>query len=253
MCYKLHLPLTCSPDVIYKGTIGHHGCILFKSLWLFLFLRRKIFSLGLWIITGCSRLSPCIIDYMNDHPPFEHKYLWKMKIPLKIKIFMWLLNRRVILTKDNLMKRNWHGCTKCAFCNHDETIEHLFISCPFVIKIWRLLHFTFNISPPASLSHMLGGWLHGVHKHDRRRIRIGTCAFFWAVWNCRNDAIFNKVQNIHFLQVVHKAIYLISSWSLLLPQDQRHFMEAGCNRLLPLVRDILSSNGWQHDFRICAS
>ena len=35
------------------------------------------------------------------------KHLWKVKIPLKIKIFVWYLKRSVILTKDNLAKWNW--------------------------------------------------------------------------------------------------------------------------------------------------
>ena len=30
-------------------------------------------------------------DYMNEHTMFLAKYLWKLKVPLKIKIFMWLL------------------------------------------------------------------------------------------------------------------------------------------------------------------
>jgi hypothetical protein len=33
-----------------------------------------------------------------------HKYLWKMKVPLKINIFMWFVHRKEILTKDNLVK-----------------------------------------------------------------------------------------------------------------------------------------------------
>jgi len=33
---------------------------------------------------------------------------WKAKIPLKIKIFIWLLEE-AILTKDNLCKRKWKG------------------------------------------------------------------------------------------------------------------------------------------------
>ncbi|EMS60311.1 Aminoacylase-1 [Triticum urartu] len=37
------------------------------------------------------------------------KKIWKMKISLKNKIFAWYLHRRVILTKDNLIRRNWHG------------------------------------------------------------------------------------------------------------------------------------------------
>jgi hypothetical protein len=32
--------------------------------------------------------------------------LWKLKIPLKIKIFMWYLKRGMVLTKDNLARQN---------------------------------------------------------------------------------------------------------------------------------------------------
>ncbi|WVZ93022.1 hypothetical protein U9M48_039045 [Paspalum notatum var. saurae] len=37
------------------------------------------------------------------------KKLWKLKLPLKIKIFVWFLTKGVFLTKDNLKKRNWNG------------------------------------------------------------------------------------------------------------------------------------------------
>lgn len=33
-------------------------------------------------------------------------FFWEIKIPLKMKIFLWYLKRRVVLTKDNLLKRN---------------------------------------------------------------------------------------------------------------------------------------------------
>jgi hypothetical protein len=39
-------------------------------------------------------------------PVDKNKKIWKMKIPLKIKIFGWYLCRGVIQTKDNLVKRN---------------------------------------------------------------------------------------------------------------------------------------------------
>jgi hypothetical protein len=64
----------------------------------------------------------------SDIPVDNNKKIWKMKIPLKIKIFGWYLRRGVILTKDNLVKRNWHGNSRCVFCHQDETIKHLFSS-----------------------------------------------------------------------------------------------------------------------------
>jgi hypothetical protein len=48
-------------------------------------------------------------------PVYDNKKIWKMKIPLKNKIFTWYLRRGVILTKDNLIKRNWHGSKTCFF------------------------------------------------------------------------------------------------------------------------------------------
>jgi len=33
-----------------------------------------------------------------------NKRLWKAKIPLKIKLFMWLVSENAILTKNNLVK-----------------------------------------------------------------------------------------------------------------------------------------------------
>jgi hypothetical protein len=33
---------------------------------------------------------------------------------------MWLVNQNTILTKDNLVKRNWQGDYQSSFCNLDE-------------------------------------------------------------------------------------------------------------------------------------
>jgi hypothetical protein len=43
---------------------------------------------------------------------------------------MWFLSNKVLLTKYNLAKRWWNGCTKCVFRGELETIEHLFINFP---------------------------------------------------------------------------------------------------------------------------
>jgi hypothetical protein len=63
---------------------------------------------------------------------------WKAKIPLKIKIFLWYLKTGIVLTKDNLVKRQWKGCTKCYFCTKQETIQHLFFDCPMTRLMWGL-------------------------------------------------------------------------------------------------------------------
>ena len=49
-------------------------------------------------------------DHLTRDESFEPlKFIWKAKIPQKIKIFMWLIHNNAILTRDNLIKRKWPG------------------------------------------------------------------------------------------------------------------------------------------------
>jgi hypothetical protein len=116
-----------------------------------------------------------------------------MKIPLKIKVYLWFLNKKVFLTNDNLSKRDRKGCTKCCFCDSLETVKHLFISCPFARITWCMIYFTFNIPPPTNVTNMFGNWLNnGVDKNDKGRIRIDVSALYWSIWNYKNDIGFNR-------------------------------------------------------------
>jgi zinc-binding in reverse transcriptase len=61
---------------------------------------------------------------------------WVLPIPLKVKVFMWLVCHNRILTKDNLHKRGWDGNLQFIFCSENETVSHLFVTCGWVTQIW---------------------------------------------------------------------------------------------------------------------
>ena len=84
----------------------------------------------------------------------EGKEIWKLKIPLKIKIFLWFFQRWILLTKDNLAKKNWTESQKCCECNGNETIEHLFLHCPYARMVWRIIFYATGLTPPRSIRHM---------------------------------------------------------------------------------------------------
>lgn len=85
---------------------------------------------------------------------------------------MWFLHKKVILTKDKLVKHNWQGCVKCCFCYQEETIQHLFISCPFTRMIWRIVYMAFNIRQPSNITNLFGNWLNGVAKKEKSHIEF---------------------------------------------------------------------------------
>ena len=136
---------------------------------------------------------------MNQNVPFHNIIIWKLKLPLKIKIFFWYLQRGVILTKDNLAKRNWIGSQKCCYCNSNETIQHLFFDCPHAKVIWRVVQVATGISQPRSLAHMAGDWLSWAKPSEKKIILAGSAALIWAIWHCRNDIYFNNVKYNSFL------------------------------------------------------
>uniref|UniRef100_A0A453MRN1 Reverse transcriptase zinc-binding domain-containing protein n=1 Tax=Aegilops tauschii subsp. strangulata TaxID=200361 RepID=A0A453MRN1_AEGTS len=49
------------------------------------------------------------LDLIDSGPLSRSLHIWKIKVPLRIKIFMWFVHKGVILIKDNLLKRSWIG------------------------------------------------------------------------------------------------------------------------------------------------
>jgi hypothetical protein len=85
---------------------------------------------------------------INNGMVERNKVLWRLKVPLKIKKIMWYMYKEVVLTKDNLDRRNWQGSKQCSFCLKDESIQHLFYDCYYARFLWGLVHISFGISPP---------------------------------------------------------------------------------------------------------
>ena len=69
--------------------------------------------------------------------------MWKLRLPLKIKFFLWYLKKGVLLTRDNLINRKWKGESKCCFCIKNESIEHLFFDCHVAKFAWNAVFFFF--------------------------------------------------------------------------------------------------------------
>ena len=75
---------------------------------------------------------------INNHgvkPVFVHA-VWKLKIPPRVQIFLWLLSKNKLLTRDNLAKRRNVDDKTCVFCSEPESIYHLFFECRVVKRLW---------------------------------------------------------------------------------------------------------------------
>jgi hypothetical protein len=114
---------------------------------------------------------------MNGHTRFLCKYLWKLKIPLNIKIFMWFLHRKDLLTKDNLARRNWNGCKKCFFTQRRPLSIYFFHD--LLLASFGTLCISLMVYPHQPISQICLGM--GC---------IGVSTLCWLIWNFRNNIAF---------------------------------------------------------------
>ena len=180
-----------------------------------------------------------------------NKPLWKLKIPLKVKVFIWLLHRGVILTKDNLAKRNWNGSKQCCYCSAEETIAHLFFDCHLARLVWRIIHTTFGIHRPRSITHMFGSWLFGTKGKHKNMLYTGVSALCWAFWLCRNDIVFHYVKKQTGLQILFRATHLIMTWVILHKEEDRDTIVAVCRALKSTAIEIFARHRWQFRNSLC--
>jgi hypothetical protein len=180
---------------------------------------------------------------IDTHPPFQHKKIWKLRLPLKIKKILWFLQNGVVLTKDNLAKKNWKGSQKCVCCKMNETIQHLFIQCPLAKMFWRFIFYATNLNQPRSINHMFGNWHNNEHKEIKQLIWVGVTAICWAIWECRNDIVFKKTKFNSILQVIFKGAYWLRFWAQLQREEQAKDILIAMNKKLEVIALQIANGG----------
>lgn len=88
------------------------------------------------------------------------KTIWSVRCPLKIRVFLWLIEKNVLLTWDNLQRRGWVGPSICTLCgNEEETIEHITLRCDSVRSLW-LLCTDYSPAPSPHNANVTSTWEH---------------------------------------------------------------------------------------------
>ncbi len=132
--------------------------------------------------------------FLQDSGVIDERFahLWKLNLPLKVKIFVWLVLRRRMLTADLLLKRGWNGNGNCALClGANETADHLFAGCAFTNSLLESL-----VLRKAAVRTSTGvSQLWGVserHSGALSRSELSSiAATWWFVWLERNRRRFD--------------------------------------------------------------
>jgi len=107
-----------------------------------------------------------------------------------VQIFLWLLSKNRLLTRDNLAKRREVNDPSCLFCSENESIVHLFFDCCVATNVWQYISDLLNVNIRKDFESVAALWLAN-KKH--LITNIVSFAVLWVLWKLRNLLCFQGV------------------------------------------------------------
>jgi hypothetical protein len=65
--------------------------------------------------------------------------IWRAKLPLKVKIFLWQVCNDKIQSAEQLKAKNWNGPLECKLCGEVESTSHIFLECAVAMFSWKVV------------------------------------------------------------------------------------------------------------------
>ncbi|KAL4309434.1 hypothetical protein GQ457_01G012280 [Hibiscus cannabinus] len=125
-----------------------------------------------------KRLTELLESAYIEVPVFDFDKIWKIRVPPKVKSFLWMLKLNNIPTKGFLLERGIHLQSlkeECPWCDLSlETSDHLFVECR-LDTTEDFMNFCFD-THGSSLVRTV--WL------------ITIAAAKWSLWLARNERVF---------------------------------------------------------------
>jgi hypothetical protein len=123
--------------------------------------------------------------------------LWSYPQWTKIKIFKWLVLQKKILTWENLVKRGFHGPSRCHLCEgQEETTDHLLDECTYATEIWDWVAMGFLQTDrvKGDIRATLKNWKALYSENEVVNLCWGLTPgmVIWEIWKERNMRLFRN-------------------------------------------------------------
>ncbi|CAH9116902.1 unnamed protein product, partial [Cuscuta epithymum] len=134
--------------------------------------------------------------------------MWNFRLPPKIKNFFWQVFVGCLPTTNNLKSRMVDCNVSCGLCGgEDESLFHIFISCPEAKEAWRAVQWKWSTPMESSFSRQLQREFRSKRKEDLSRLIWGC----WGIWCERNQRLWQGVYTeANF--ILQKTKIFVSGW-----------------------------------------
>ena len=124
-------------------------------------------------------------------PLYVWKLVWKVKLPMKILDFIWKLLHDSLPVFSILTSRVIAAPTICLLCDDsDETINHLFLNCPFARAVWHgsILGVRTSDLTNISVKQWIASFFTPTYRLEKCKMMFLQSCFtiLWTLWNHKN-------------------------------------------------------------------
>ena len=151
----------------------------------------------------------------------KFNWIWRARIPPKVKVFLWQASRGRLPTGDQIRKRNDPGSDRCALCGMREDTSHIFFNCVLANLFWCCIRSWLHVSwAPTSFADLraLANSLVGA---QRRLFWVGFAAMCWSLWTTRNKFTIEHVFPAKPADCLFKTCIFLQQWRLLTKEEDR--------------------------------
>lgn len=156
---------------------------------------------------------------MNSNSGFWRQ-LWNLKIPLKVKHFLWRAASGCLPTRDVLRMKRVDVNVLCPVCNEQpESTLHILVQCPFAISCLNNENPSVNTGTFTSFAD----WLQSLFERQNRSTVLIMVMICWMLWKNRNDLIWNQ-RSLEMFEVVQSAKTNLIQWQSVQDRTFDRFM-----------------------------
>ncbi|XP_024195633.1 uncharacterized protein LOC112198748 [Rosa chinensis] len=179
--------------------------------------RRKLEPNGKF---SCKSFHSFLISGGSDpiFPPA--KFIWKVKVPTKVKILGWLVVLGKTNTCDVLQRRRPGSCFSphwCILCKaQGESADHVFVHCEVANFLWKKLFWEARVdwTTPLERNDLLreNPIAFGKGKKARTLWGCGVLAVVWVIWMERNKRLFENYGGVEKEDLWERVKFWASLW-----------------------------------------
>ncbi|XP_058756815.1 uncharacterized protein LOC131630038 [Vicia villosa] len=121
--------------------------------------------------------------------------IWKMKIPPRVKNFLWCLCRNCVPTRVRLIDKGVGCLDSCVICGSGfENNNHLYFQCPKSIVCWEKVGLWHTIQQLVSNGGDFVSFVFSFLQASNHENKAVLSTIMWSIWKSRNNALWNQIE-----------------------------------------------------------